>query len=210
MSTPLAVGQILEARAWVNDGNQASVNTFHYQVNVVGSPGATDLDVAVTLDAALAGLYKPFLNNNATYRGVTVQIIRPLPIKIDVISVGAPGAGTGGAIASAHQVSGLTSWYTATAGRKGRGRTFWPFPPTAFTSGDGTPTAGSVTIMDAIASAVFGYSTVVNGGRSATVQFGIYSRTLGTLTPVVTRITRGVWATQRKRGAYGRANVAPI
>jgi len=210
MSTPLAVGNILELRVWVNDGNQASVNTFHYQVNVVSAPPATDQDVASAFDTAMAPLYKPFLNNNATYRGCTCQVINPLPIKIDVIATGFPGAGTGGAVASAHQVSGLTSWYSATAGRRGRGRTYWPFPPTAFTSGDGTPTAGSVTIMDNIASAVFGFSTIVASGRQATIAFGIWSRSLRVLTPVTTRITRGVWATQRKRGNFGRPNGSPI
>lgn len=210
MATVLTPGMIIRASAWCVDGSQASANVFHFLVGVVGGLPATDQDFANTFDAAIASLYKLVLNNNAAYRGVLAQIIFPLPVRVAVQTAASAGAGTGGATAQPKQVSGLTSWYTAVAGRSGRGRTYWPFPPTAFDIADGTPSASYVTAIDNIASAIQGFTLVSTGGRTANVTPSIYHRGTGGTQSITVRLSRTQWATQRRRGGYGRLNISPV
>jgi hypothetical protein len=210
VATPLANGMILSVGVWCVDGNQASVNTFHYLCSAVGAAPATDVDMAQNIDVIVAPLMKVILNNNASYRGVMVQKLRPLPIAIDVVTNANAGAGSAGAIALPKQSAGLTSWYTAVAGRKGRGRTYWPFPSSTSDAGDGTPTNTYTGNLSALGTALSGFTSISLGGRTATVGFGLYHRALGTFDPIVSTIIRGVWATQRKRGSYGRGNSAPM
>jgi hypothetical protein len=193
------------------DVEQASANTVFYRVVSVGAPNSNDQDFASEMDTLLAPLVKPLINNNATYRGVQGQIVWPLPVIGDVTSVAGSGVGTGGATAAPRQVSGLISWYTQLAGRAQRGRLFVPFPSTAFITGTvGDPTAGYITALNALRVGLTGKTTLTTGGRTATIAMIIYHRKTHNSDDVFSSFARSTWATQRRRGDRGRANVPPI
>jgi len=210
MSTPLAAGMILAARVWTSDAEQAAVNTYHYTVRSVGALPSTDQDVADTIDNAINATYKALMSVLARYRGVQVQIIFPLPPRVDVQQVANAGAGTAGAITSAKQVTGLISWYTLLAGRAFRGRNYLPFVSNSSVATDGIPTAGYVTNLQTLAVALDGVTAIAIGGRTATVQMGIYHRATHSMTDVNTFVPQQKFATQKRRGAYGKPNLAPF
>lgn len=210
MPNQLVIGQILRASTWCFDSEQASVNVMHYQVTALGAQPANDNDFAFALDAAVFGAFKAILNNLATYRGIEAQILWPLPFRLAVSAVSNAGVGTGGAIAAPRQVTPLTTWKTATAGRHGRGRTYWPFPPSNAITADGVIIAAYLTALQTLYNAYLNFSNFTVTGRNATVALSIYDRVAHTALPVASAVTTNKWATQKRRGSFGRSNTVPI
>lgn len=210
MATVLAVGNILKMAAWTVDGAQASVMTFYYNVVAVGGVPATDQDAADVWASNCGVSLRAMINGNANYNGVVVQRVFPLPLTVDVFSTTNAGAGTAGSPALPKQVSGLVSWYTALAGRSKRGRTYIPFPSATDDTGDGVTTAGYVTRLGTFSTAVNTSTAVSVGGRTATLSQVLFHRGTNLFDVITAKLPRGQWATQRRRGAYGRPNSSPI
>jgi hypothetical protein len=219
MSTLLLPSDLLKVSVWCTNAEQASVNTFWYSVIGVGSPDATDQDMATELDTGfLNTALPPILNNLTRYNGVEVQIYRPTGTMFVIfnaaISIAGAGMGTGGALALPRQTSGITDWRTRFAGRAYRGRTYWPFPSVSHDVGDGIPTGAYITLISTLATGFLNFTNVTGSG-TATVQLVMRHRKnkAGTI-PIPSQILVGTqltkWATQRRRGSFGRPNVSPI
>jgi hypothetical protein len=219
MATPLQPTDLVQVRLWCTNSEQASVNSFWYLISSVGSPAASDQDLATELGAGfMASVVPPVINNLTTYNGVQAQIHRlalGIPIVFAAVSsVTGAGPGTGGAIALPRQTAGLTHWSTHLAGRAYRGRTYWPFPATAHDTGDGTPTTAYVTAINAIASGLVAI-TGISGSGTAGCNFVINHRKnkAGIIPPqtfIISGTSEAKWGTQRRRGSFGRPNVSPI
>lgn len=212
MSVVLVAGALVRGQIVCLDTDQVSISTFFYLVSNSPAPTLTDADWALGFDAQVGANVKAILNNNAQYRGVISQItdLFGKALFVSRSSVVGAGTGTGGPDALPKQACGITSWYTALPRQANRGRTFWPFPATAHDTGDGTPDVTYVTQVDALAAAIQTFTTFTTGGRTANFSFQLQHRKLGNVTAVIARTTRSVWATQRRRGAYGRQNHPPI
>lgn len=210
MAIVLAAGYMCKLQAVVQDGGQVAINTFHYKVTGVGAPALTDADFAVYFDNQIAADMKAIIYNGATYKGSLCQVILPLPVTIPQIATAGAGTGTSGVNALPKQSCGLTSWKTALGGRKYRGRTYWPFMGTAMVTGDGVPSAGAQTLLANATVAVLNLTAPNVGGRSATVQLSVFHRSDGTSTPITTGLIKPAFATQRRRGDFGRLNSSPI
>ncbi len=211
MSILLANGYVCKVQAWAVDAGQAAVNTWYYRVVSVGAPAATDADLAQSFETNIASSYKAIISARATFRGVLAQIILPQPPSIPQVSNALAGVGTDGPDALPKQVSALTSWKTALAGQAYRGRTYWPFASTnANTSNDGLPTSAYLTKVTTLSNFVLNYTAVSVGGRTATVKMVLYHRALLGSTDIIAGTIRTEWATQRKRGGFGRLNTSPV
>ncbi len=222
MTTPLVVGQVVKCRIWcdtVAGGGQASVNTLGYIVSAVGGSPATDTDVAATLDALIATPLKALLTSLATYKGVQAQICNPtFPYKaIYIPGVSIAGAGVGGVAGNPMptQICGLLSFASGKAGPQNRGRMYVPFPGVADDNGGGSAIASYVTRLDALGLQVAVGLAPSAGGRTATLARVLLHGTPkeGPISPpdaVTGGSSHSSWATQRRRGAYGRQNRSPI
>jgi hypothetical protein len=210
MATPLAVGYIMAVRPYCTADEQVSINNFHYLVTAVGASPATDQDVIDQFDALIATNLKATMSSATFYHGTQGQIIAPGPAHVDVVQTLGTGPGSSGAATLPRQATGLTSWYTGLTGRKNRGRTYWPFPSAAYDTGDGKPLPAWTTLIGTLSNQILGLTAIANGGRSATIKLGIYHRQTQSTTDVINYIARGAWATQRRRGSYGRPNTPPF
>lgn len=212
MSNNLQVGQIAKCNVWMEHGPQAAVNSHHFHVDSVGGNPSTDQDLSDTLDTAIAALYKGLLSNSANYKGIVTQLIWPLPVSVDVVTTANAAAGTAGVGDLPFQVSGLISWYTSLAGRHGRGRTYVPFPYSGDnqTGAGGIPAASYVTRLATLGTTINNVVNIALGGRSATVSHCLWDRVNHTFVRISSRTARTIWATQRRRGDYGRPNSSPI
>lgn len=212
MPNALSVADVCKVQIYTFDTTQIGINTFWYKVLAVGAIPSTDQDVATTFDAAVSTQMLRILNNNAEYRGIRVQIYLALtatPTFVDVISVAGAGAGTGGATSLAKQVAGITSWYTNQPRQAFRGRSYWPFPAAEHDTGDGFPDAAYVVQINDLSNQIKNYSNPSTGGRIATVQQVLFNRKTKGFTPIASYLARPLWATQRRRGSYGRPQGAP-
>jgi hypothetical protein len=209
MASQLQVNDRCKVRVWCSDNEQASVNTYYYKVTAITGGGATDLDFASNFDNVVAPLYKALLTTGTIYNGVQVKRDNILPEPITQFSNLNAGPGTAGAPGLPRQAAGLISWQTALAGPAFRGRTYLPFPDATHNTNAGVPTMPYVGNAQALATALASFTTVVGAG-TASVSFVIWSKKRLTLTPVTESFVADKWATVRKRGSYGRANVSPI
>lgn len=218
--TNLTVGNLLLMRIWCSDAEQASVNNIWYSVAAVGAPAATDFDVATQMNALLAPLYKPILSELAAFRGVQVQIHTNTPAYPAVNSVvfdnSLNGPGTGGPTALPRQTCGLGSFSTNFPGRQFRGRVYFPFPGVEADDGTGKPIAGYVAAIQTITDDLSTGVSIVESTRTATLVRALVhvKAPKSGIRPVPTPVTGGSasfkWATQRRRGSFGRPNLSPI
>jgi hypothetical protein len=211
MATVLAPGDILRA-TWDIPGlnGQTALPSVHYIINVVaGAP--TDQQLADKLDLIITPNLLPCINALATYRNVIVQKIAPLPIYSRVFQNASTAAGTSGPNPVPQQVSGLIGWQTPVARRGGKGRFYMPFPATINVNTlTGHPQVLYLANLGAFAAGVNGITNFGTVPNTATCQQVIFERkTLGFA--IVTGISvRALWATQKRRGDYGRVNAPPI
>jgi hypothetical protein len=202
----MAIGDIYKVRFACMLGSQLGLNIRHYRT--VAEPlGPVPVSaIADAFDFEFAPLYKPLLVDNAEYLGVGVQLIVPAPPQLESFVVIRRGFGLAAGDPLPTQVSGLISLRTAFAGRRFRGRSYIPFPPEIYNDETGTPTAPYNTALAALALEQTQELTVTFVLQSTTLRPVIFHRTTSTSTDVTAAIPRDGWATQRRRGIFGRAN----
>lgn len=190
--------------------DQLAINVLHYRTtSVVSNP--TTAHFASLLATTMPGLYKPLMSTQATYLGVAVQKTFPLPNHTPNVDVTGAAAGTSGAVPLPRQDCGIVTKRTAFAGRQYRGRVYLPFPSTADNEAtEGTPNAAYLTAANAWAASALGNWTINTGGNQATMVPILWHADTGTYTDLAGFSVRDRWATQRRRGSYGRTNDLPF
>lgn len=211
------VGDVLQVKFCCDSESQISLNLLHYRVQSVAGVGAPLTDIATFFDITMAAGYKGLMSILSRYRGVGVTNLTP-PASVEVATTGNAGVGdeTTGDLPT--QVSFLISLKTAKRGRGYRGRVFPGFPATTFINGDGGMNALGIAAITAWFSALPFTATVsAAGGNTTTLELGIYRRQENKLPlnpPQFEKCTFGTWrekwATQRRRGDFGRANLLPF
>lgn len=211
----MALGDVLRVQVYTYTSSQIAINTTYWlSVNSTGA-GAKPADAAVVFDNLFAPLYKLWLSAAARYRGVSVQS-QAVPRPVPSTSIINDGVGLGTANISPTQVSGLISWYTTLAGRHNRGRIYVGFPDAVFQTADGGLTAGGLTRLTNIAASYGSTPTVTSTAPAGTDTFALVVRAATGTPPIIsyTAVVNGVprnrFATQRRRGQFGRTNTLPF
>lgn len=211
MPEPLLLNDRLEFRCYCHDDEQSSVTSFYFQVLAGFSVTYTDLDAAIAFATLISNAFKGIIANTARFDGVSCQIKTRNPKTIPQLSDAGAGAGTAGAIGLPRQSAGLTSWRTDLAGSRGRGRSFWPFPAAAMNEGDGNPTTTYISALDATAVSLIALDELDSDSHgTANVDFVLWSKKYNTMTPITSAIHPDKWATQKRRGSFGRPNTNPF
>jgi len=212
MSHILQLNEVLAMKVVCYDtvAFQLGLNVLHYRVSsIAGAPAITDLAMVQALDAIFAPAYKPWMHNNAQYRGIIGQVIKPTEFVVQSSNANA-GVGTGGANAAPDQVTGLVSCRTGLAGRANRGRFYPGFVPVAVLTAAGFLTAGGLIILQALAAAIPLTKAITAGANTTTITLCIYHRATSTTTDINSLIAVNAFATQRRRGSLSRTNTIPI
>jgi len=210
----MPVGDIFRVRIACQSVAQGSINVLHYRLASLGAgtgqPSVTE--IATQLDAHWFLSFKALVDDAHQYRGTGVQLIFPPPPAVEGTATANAGAGhVVGGDALPKQVAGLISWRTAFAGRRYRGRSFIPFPGESDNSEQQVPTAGYVTRLATLAGKIAIPPLITSiSGANANLELVIWHRDSSTYTPVNNYIVRSFWATQRRRGDFGRPNAAPF
>jgi hypothetical protein len=210
MPIVLAPGDIVEVTPVCQDSEQISENKTHWIVSA--NPGGfTDQAVAAAFDAANGVLFKPILAPLSIYYGTSVQRISPLPKRVLVSSKAAQGPGTSVNPQLPRQTALVVPFKTAFPGKQQRGRMYLPFPPAVGNINGGIPALGYLVNAQAIATA---YSNFITFGAllvTVTLSPVVFHRKTNTFDFInPTTSLNQKWATQRRRGSYGRPNVPPF
>jgi hypothetical protein len=120
--------------------------------------------------------------------------------------------GTGGSTALPKQTAGLITLRSSVVGKKNRGRQYVPFPATASDQGAGVPTLLYLADLIPLGAALRNVTVVGDAGPANTADFSpiIWKKGSPTHAFITSMVVRRAWATQRKRGDYGRLNASPI
>jgi hypothetical protein len=213
MPTPLVNATIYRTTVYCTLGAQAAALPRYWSTggSVVGT--ITMKQFADAVSAFLGPAYKAVLANVATYNGITCsRVTGATPYEIYDSSTVSQGIGVAGAAAMSKQTAGLIGFYTNFAGRAFRGRQYVPFPASADDTGEGKPTIGAgsyVARLGALALVLITPFVVVSGANTATLTPVIFHKGSSSMTPITAAAARLVWATQKRRGDFGKTNNPP-
>jgi hypothetical protein len=212
MAYSIPIGGIVRHVVYCTIAGQASTNTRKWQlVNLSSGSVFPSPDTLDALDTGYAANVLPLLSSNSTYYGSQLYLMNPLALPPRPEHTTAnQGAGTAGAGLLPGQTSGLVSLYTPTLGKIGQGRTYVPFPCPDDNAADGTPTAGYVTRLAGLAAYLKTDRIIVAGGQTATFKPCLYRGGADVPRFFDNAVNHDAWATQRRRGAFGRLNKAPF
>jgi hypothetical protein len=197
---------------------QLAVNVWYYVVtNVAGVCPNINL-ITLAFDAIAAPLYKAVLTNGASYRGTAGQKISSVAVGYAIEGLyqtsANSGIGSGGTTALPTQVSGIITKRTNIAGRTGRGRVYIPFPDESFVTGTtGAPTAAYITALNLLATNLFFGVTAGSGGNTCVLSASLMREAPATTVSwpgITSYVSQAKFATQKRRGQYGRLNILPF
>jgi hypothetical protein len=84
-----------------------------------------------------------------------------------------------------------------------------PFPNAAENDADLTPIAGYVARLNSLAAVLISFQTTA-GVNNCTLVPILWNRTLSEATDITNGVGKKLWATQRRRGDFGRINTFPV
>jgi hypothetical protein len=200
------VGSFLRSTWFTARDDQLGMMDVAWRISASTLAGVFLGDVADAIVTNTAVDLSVILGLNTAELGVKVS-------QLGTTSPGLPGiassvlTGAAGTGILPAQVSGLITLNTLLAGRKGRGRVYVPFIGNAYQDTDDTPTAALVTDMATFMTDWLSLS-LVNGTGGGTINVFpiIWHRATNTHTDIDAFRANKLFATQRRRGNYGRLN----
>jgi hypothetical protein len=205
----MALGDLFEVIPTTFQGNQLGINVLYYLVYAQTGADLTPDEIAESFDGYFGPLYKALINNNAIYCGTSAQRLKPT-LSPKGVGIAAAGNGTAGATSLPTAASGIIQKNTLLGGRRYSGRAYAPFPSASDDTGAGQPTAGYVTRLEALADALASVNVITIGAQSMSLDSVVRSAKYSLYTPISYCSVSALWATQRRRSAYGRPNIRPF
>jgi hypothetical protein len=215
MSAPIALDDTLvsESIEFYSALQQSAVQRRYWRVFANPVPGlATFDDVAAEVSSLVAIRYKTLMANGAKYLGTRVRRVSPVGLDQWGVSVVGAGDGTAGAVAAPGQVAGLITFLSPFLGKSGEGRMYVPFPALADIVGDGSARPAYVVALTSLAGKfTLPLSVVGPTGGTWELDAALWSPSAPAEWKNITDSrASSVFATQRRRGAYGRLNRLPF
>lgn len=208
----LVVNDILKLRIGYYFSPQAGYTVLHYRIASI--TGGTSVDQQVLLDtfeAPRVASCKALLSAAATFIGMGLQRISPGTPPVEAVQTGNTGIGSVAGDAYARQVTGMVTKRTLFAGRRYRGRVYFPFPGEASGQADATPIAQYIADLAAWSDLFLVTQALVPPGiANLQLQPCLWHRDIGLVTDVSDYIVRDKWATQKRRGSYGKEDKVPF
>jgi len=209
----MALNEVIKVTWFTQLGGQAGLMTHAYMqssVNPTRTINENDIaQLSGDLSASVPTLIKSVLAQEAEYDGQKIRTWRAEPA-LDVEASSSAGAGPGAAANpgfAPRQLAGLIRKRTAIPTRRGKGRVYVPFPSFDDVSENGNPGAAYLLGLNALADELMVEREVTIDGQPATFVpcvAGADRPAIGiqmTDTVVATE-----FATQRRRGSFGRPN----
>lgn len=210
---PFLVNDKLNVVVVCRAGNsQNMLNVLNYNVGTISGTGASMASLAVGISDKLAPSYKAYLPTTSRYEGVLVTRWQIIPgAAVPSSSGNGPGSSAGDALAP--QLSTLISLRSSVAPAGVRGRIYLPAGIESYEGIDGRVSAAGVTEATNVAT-VLKQLTAVNCGVATTCTLDLQIRHMFVGTPlwypVTSSITRGAFATQRRRSLINRGDANPF
>jgi len=207
----LILGDILEVKAACYRGNQLGLMVSHWLVTALtGTDPFEPAQIARRLSDLMHVEIKGLMDDDAKYLGHSARVIKGVPTaeEYSIVNQGY-GVVTGDALPQ--QICGLISLRTGLPGRTNRGRQYVPFPAEGDNPNTTIPGVTYQTALSTLGAIYTLPQTATILGSSITVRCVITNKTgTGGNQPVTGALARNKWATQRRRGGFGKPNEVPF
>lgn len=208
MSTPLAIGDVLQGVMACQAADQIALNVYYWRVNLMSVPASGTLEeLHGLLDARADADYIAVLPPTASYYGSKLLRIHPTVTQPSFFvdnDAGTLGAGLGG-----RQDAAIITKKTAVPGRPGRGRVYIPFLPNTAYDSAGHLTLAYRGLLITLASDLVGTVTLAGLATTYTLVPVLVTRAVPTGIDIIGGQIRNKIGNQRRRGDYGRPNAVP-
>lgn len=212
LPTSIASGNIVQTVVVCKAPGQIAVhNLYHRAAVVVGSP-VTTKEVAIAFDTDLAPLLKAVMAPYAQYYGVQSRVFFPINNERWYPSTSLTGNGGATGNPQATQTTGLLALIGSVWGQAGIGRWYLPFPSVADDDTSASPGTTYLTNAALLGDWAVAQQTVAasGGGGSVILQPVLIDRQTKVTNDIQTYAVRDAWATQKRRGAFGKLNKLPF
>lgn len=211
--TPVNVGDVFKVTFVNSCDGQLGLNVKQFQVISAAVPSADLQGLLNGISEEVAIKYTNLLPNVANYRGCMGVPVPNLLGVAATISTTEAGPGTVAAAPLPLQVTGMVTLRTGLAGRANRGRIYVPFPTidTYDADADPSPLPAYVALLNTLGSFFVGPNTITspeNPAEEWEIEWGLGVG--GAFRAFTSKVARAKYATQRRRGNYGRYNEMPF
>jgi hypothetical protein len=206
----LAVGDVLEAAIVCSQGNQLGIMVRHYRVGAIFGTSATDQDFASDLATRVSPEVRALLSSSASFLGVRVTKLFPLPRSLSVTSSNGAGLGLVTGEPLPKQVAGVITLRTNFAGRGFRGRAYVPFAGEDSNGPTSQPVPAYIANLALLAIELLASVGTGIGANTATLDPVLWKRKTASTVPLTSSRSNTRWGTQRRRGDYGQPNVITL
>lgn len=202
------VGSRLEIVNYCVCGDQAALNVLHYLVTATSAP---DLSEQLVLDAYTAFQKVPYANaisGDASFQGSSLRK-ETAGVWGGYYYARDPALGVGDTCMP-RQTTGIITWRSPVGGRSGRGRSYIPFPGESWNKAEGKPEAAYITLLTTLGNKLRVLTGLVLADAN-TIDMTVYIRKKsdGSVSLTDRYSVPAKFATQRRRGSYGRPNRVP-
>jgi len=210
----IQTGDVVKITAVIyNDTNvQLGLNDWYYVCDSFVGSGASTQDAVDQWSTGAAPFYYPLFTSNSRYYGAMINRYRTaFPVTKTRNSANSRAAGTAAGFEIPTQVSGLITKETDVGGRSGRGRAYIPFPDTTAVDIAGHPSAlykANLTLLAGFAMAAQIFNSAGNTSNCSPCLFRPGPPVKGE--HITQMRVSSKFATQRRRGDYGRLNAVPF
>lgn len=206
MSLRLLNNDVIRMRIFYHQVDQEAVNTMHFVISASTGLGITMNELLVAMDGAYTTALQLCQVQTAFLRSYSGQRIQPAPLTLlEFFPIGT--AGTAGADPLPGQVSGLIAFGTDLAGPSQRARLYIPFPDQSLNDPLlNRPSVAGLTLYAGLVALLSVPLGVTGAGGNAAATPVIWHRATSTYAFITSGTARDAWATQKRRGNYGRTN----
>lgn len=204
-------GDIIRATYFNFQNNQMSMPSVYFQLFNFSGVGVITLgDVASQLETRWSTFGAPRMSTSVAFVGTKASLVSRTPKPQPGIATDTTMGALAGKSLPA-QVTGLLHLATTTGGRKGRGRVYLPFPNIGENDSDNTPTAGFVTGWNFFGADILSFIIIpALSGASCLATGVLWHAETGDYSFLNAAYCKKLYATQRRRGDYGRINADVI
>lgn len=212
MAFNIVIGGVVRHVMYNTIAGQVSVTKRDWQLtSITGGSTISSGSVVADFDVLFGALFADCMSADAQYYGSQLYYQtptgpRPRP------STSKAGATIGVDVSPLlpTQTCGLISLYSDILGKTGQGRVYVPFPAVSTQDTNGTPKPLYLTVLTALATNLVGTRGVTDGAVTGTFTPVLYVPGGAPPKPLLHYIVRDAWATQRRRGSFGRLNSTPF
>jgi len=184
-------------------------NPYAWTPNITNQAGSVRLSHGSEIITAIQSPWAACLSVSAAFAGIGLDKLSTFPVPARVYaSEFEDGTVAGDPLPS--QCAGLISWRTALAGKRNRGRTYMPFPAEADNAVTEFPSADYQARLQTLASTLENITLLNTEAGDIFLRMQVNSVAGNTFTDVDGYLIRAKWATQRRRGQFGRPNALPF